>query len=89
MIRTVNFANHSFAEFMEWSKEDKKILQRIARIIEECRRTPFEGIGKPEALKGELKGCWSRRIDDKNRIVYQINDDEVIIHSLKGHYDDH
>jgi toxin YoeB len=88
-MRNVNFAEHSFSELMEWSKADKKTLQRIARMIEECRRIPFEGIGKPEALKGDLSGFWSRRIDDKNRMIYQATEDELIILSLKGHYKDH
>lgn len=87
-MRKVSFAEDAFDEFMEWSREDKKTLQRVARMIEECRRTPYEGIGKPEALRGNLSSFWSRRIDDKNRLVYQTNDDEVVIYSLKGHYGD-
>jgi toxin YoeB len=56
------------------------------RIIEECRKTPFEGIGKPEPLKGNLSGCWSRRISDEDRLVYEVTDDMIIIMSMKGHY---
>jgi toxin YoeB len=86
-MEKVSFAADAFEEFMEWAREDKKMLQRISRIIQECRRTPYEGIGKPEALRGNLSGFWSRRIDEKHRFVYQVSDDEIIIHSLKGHYD--
>ncbi len=57
-------------------------------MVEECRRTPKEGIGKPEALRGNLSGYWSRRIDEKNRLIYQFSDDELTVFSLKGHYDD-
>ncbi len=64
------------------------MLQRISRLIQECQRMPFEGIGKPEALRGNLSGYWSRRIDEKHRFVYQATDDELIVYSLKGHYDD-
>ena len=87
-MRSIRFAESAFEEFMEWSQEDKKMLQRISRLIQECRRMPFEGIGKPEALRGNLSGYWSRRIDEKHRFVYQVTDDELIVYSLKGHYDD-
>ncbi len=87
-MRSIHFANDAFEELMEWGKIDKKMLQRIARMIEECRRTPIEGIGKPEALRGNLSGYWSRRIDEKNRMIYQFNDDELTIYSLDGHYND-
>ena len=58
------------------------------RLIEEYRRTPFEGIGKPEPLKGNLKGFWSRRITDEHRMVYEASDQEISIHALRGHYTD-
>lgn len=86
-MRNVQFKGNSFEEFNSWLLRDKKTYQRIVRIIQECRRTPFEGLGKPEPLKGNLKGFWSRRIDDANRLVYAVSDESVIIVSLLGHYD--
>ena len=65
---------------------NEKILQRIKQLIDSIAETPFQGIGKPEALKYNLSGKWSRRIDKENRIVYQIKDKIIYIHSLKGHY---
>jgi toxin YoeB len=56
-------------------------------LIDECRRNPFEGIGKPEALKHELQGLWSRRITDEDRLIYAASDDAIVIFSCKGHYD--
>ena len=87
-MRSIEFKEDSFEELTDWSVFDKKIYQRIIRIINEIRRTPFEGIAKPEPLRGRLSGCWSRRIDDTNRIVYEVSDDKITFLSLKGHYDD-
>ena len=85
-MRSVQFMPQAFDEASEWLFEDKKTLQRIMRIIKECQRTPFEGIGKPEPLKGDLTGSWSRRITDEHRLVYQVELEKIIIVSLKGHY---
>jgi toxin YoeB len=62
------------------------ILKKIRKLIEAITQSPFEGIGKPEALKYNLTGCWSRRINKEHRIVYEVFDDKIIVHSLKGHY---
>ncbi|MCU0340357.1 MAG: Txe/YoeB family addiction module toxin [Spirosomaceae bacterium] len=85
-MRSVRFREKAFDEVREWLFEDPKTLQRIFRVLEECRRTPFVGIGKPEALKGEYKGCWSRRINDEDRLIYKVTDEDIIVLSLKGHY---
>ena len=85
-MRSVQFMPQAFDEASEWLFEDKKTLQRIMRIIKECQRTPFEGIGKPEPLKGDLAGMWSRRVTDEHRLVYQVEFEKIIIISLKGHY---
>lgn len=70
-----------------WRKTgNRAILSRIELLIESIIVNPFEGIGKPEPLKHNLKGCWSRRIDKEHRFVYEISNDKIIIHSLKGHY---
>ena len=86
-MRSVTFIGNSFEDFLEWGIIDKQIQKRITRLIQEVRRTPFEGIGKPEALKGNLSGYWSRRINDEHRMVYEVTDKEITIHLLRGHYD--
>jgi len=84
--RRIVFESSAFAEFNEWAKNDKKIYQKIVNIIKNIDRSPFEGLGKPEPLKYELTGYWSRRINDEHRLVYQVNDSEVIIIACKYHY---
>lgn len=88
MTRKVVFAPHAWDECVWWQTQDKKILKRINQLIAECQREPFEGIGKPEALKGNLSGFWSRRIDDANRLVYEADDDAVRIAACRYHYGD-
>jgi toxin YoeB len=85
-MRGLQLDNRAFEELREWAVENPKTLQRILRIIEECQRDPFKGIGKPEPLKGDLKGYWSRRINDEDRLVYKITEDFIIIRSMKEHY---
>ena len=77
----------AWEEYCYWQTQDKKTLKRINALIKDMQRTYFEGIGKPEPLKGDLSGWWSRRIDDKNRVVYTVVDGDIIIESCKGHYD--
>ena len=74
-------------DYLYWQSQDKKILKRINQLIRDTERNPFHGIGKPEPLKGDLSGFWSRRIDDTNRLVYRVNDDLLEILSCKGHYE--
>jgi toxin YoeB len=70
-----------------WVKSgNKSILKKITQLIEAITEQPFEGIGKPEILKHELSGLWSRRINQEHRIIYELNDGKIFIHSLKGHY---
>ncbi|TPQ30841.1 Txe/YoeB family addiction module toxin [Cupriavidus pinatubonensis] len=88
MTRKVIFAPHAREEYVWWQTQDKKILKRINQLIVECQRDPFEGIGKPEPLKGNLAGAWSRRIDDANRFVYTADDDAVYIAACRYHYGD-
>lgn len=85
-MRSVKFLGDSFEEFNNWGIENKQLQKRIVRIIQEIRRTPFEGIAKPEPLKNALSGFWSRRIDEEHRIIYEVKTEEIIIHSLRGHY---
>ena len=69
-----------------WIQNDRKIALRILRIIEEIKKDPFVGIGKPEQLKGDFKGFWSRRITDEQRIIYKYTELQLIIHSCRFHY---
>ncbi|MBD2132762.1 Txe/YoeB family addiction module toxin [Sphaerospermopsis sp. FACHB-1094] len=70
-----------------WGKEDKKVFKKILELIKDIQREPFSGIGKPEPLKYELQGYWSRRITDEHRLVYKVEEDVLIILSCKYHYD--
>ena len=85
-----NLANNAFEDFTAWALEDKKTYKKILSLIKDIIRNPTDGIGKPEPLKHELSGCWSRRITDKHRLVYQISEinEEIIIISCKNHYVD-
>lgn len=78
----------AWEDYLYWQTQDKKTMKRINALIKDMQRNLFEGIGKPEPLKGNCNGWWSRRIDEKNRIVYREKDGVVIIASCKGHYDD-
>ena len=75
-------------EYVEWQTEDKKTLKRINVLLNDIDRNPFTGIGKPEPLKGNKQGYWSRRIDEVNRIVYKVERDQLIIIQCGTHYDD-
>jgi toxin YoeB len=78
----------AWAEDLYWQNQDKKTLKRINQLIKDIERTPYEGIGKPEPLKGNLSGFWSRRIDEQNRLVYRMQDEDCQIAQCKGHYAD-
>ncbi len=73
-------------DYCYWQSQDKKTLKRINMLIKDIQRNSFEGIGKPESLKDNLSGFWSRRIDEANRIVYTITNNSILIISCKGHY---
>ena len=85
-MKEIVFQNDAFEDFIEWSQQDKKLFNRIVRLIKETQRQPFEGIGKPEPLKHDYTGYWSRRIDQEHRLVYKVTDDQIIIASCKYHY---
>ncbi len=80
--------DEAWEDYTYWQLQDKKTLKRINMLLKDIERGNFEGIGKPEALKGDMSGFWSRRIDDVNRLVYRIHSDVVEIVSCKGHYED-
>lgn len=76
----------AWEDYVWWQTQDKKTLRRINKLIKEIDRNPFEGLGKPEPLKFDLSGLWSRRIDQTNRLVYEVTDDTVLFHSCRDHY---
>lgn len=80
--------DEAWIDYIYWQTQDKKTLKRINNLIKDTERNPFEGIGKPEPLKGDLSGFWSRHIDDTNRFVYRICNDKLEILSCRGHYED-
>jgi len=80
------FHKQAFEDFQFWIKTDKKKTDKILKLIQEISREPLNGIGKPEPLKHELKGFWSRRIDEEHRLVYQIKENDLIIIACKYHY---
>jgi len=82
------WTDDAWKDYIYWQSQDKKTLKRINEIIKDIDRQPFFGIGKPEPLKGDRKGFWSRRIDESNRIIYQIEQEKIIIVQCGGHYDD-
>ena len=79
---------NAWDDYCFWQMEDKKTLKRINALLKDIQRESYNGIGKPEPLKGNLSGWWSRRIDDTNRIVYREKDGAIIIASVKGHYEE-
>lgn len=83
----VLWEDRAWDDYLSWQDEDKKTLKKINKLIKDIKRSPFDGIGKPEPLKDNLSGWWSRHIDEANRIVYFVEDDIVHIVACKGHYD--
>lgn len=81
-----NFSNTALSNLAYWIENDRKLALRIMRMIDEIQRKPFAGIGKPEPLKGDFKGFWSRRIDDEHRLIYKVEQGILFIHSCRFHY---
>jgi toxin YoeB len=80
------FSEHAWEDYLYWQNSDRKLLQRINKLIKDIERSPFQGPGKPEALKHALSGYWSRRIDEEHRIVYKVQGDSLLIAQLRHHY---
>lgn len=80
--------DRAWEDYLYWQAQDRKNLKRINMLIQDIKRSPFEGIGKPEPLKHDLSGYWSRRIDEANRIVYFERDGIIYLVACRGHYDD-
>ena len=86
-MNNVLFTDKAWPDYLYWQSQDKKTLKRINALIKDIQRNAYDGIGKPEPLTGDLSGFWSRRIDDKNRLVYRLNDNVVEVCSLRYHYE--
>lgn len=82
----LTWTHTAWKEYVEWQEIDKKMVRKINELIRECLRTPFEGTGKPEPLKGELSSYWSRRITSEHRLVYEITKESISIIQCKYHY---
>ena len=82
----INWHSQAWEDYLYWQKEDKQILRRINALIKEIQRSPFDGIGKPEPLKHEWSGFWSRRINDEHRLVYTYKDGDIIVVQCRYHY---
>ena len=86
MARLLAWTDDAWADYVYWQGQDKKTLKRINKLITDTKRSPFEGIGKPEPLKENLSGFWSRRVDESNRLVYAVDDNHITVISCRYHY---
>ena len=82
----IAFSSNGWDDYLFWQTTDRKILARLNNLIKECSRTPFTGTGKPEPLRGEFSGWWSRRLTEEHRLVYRVTDDELLIAQCRRHY---
>lgn len=82
----ISFHKKGWEHFQCWLQTDKRMLRKILQLIEDVRRNPYEGLGKPEPLKHDYAGFWSRRIDEEHRLVYEVTEDEIIIAQCRFHY---
>jgi toxin YoeB len=82
----LTFSSRGWAQYRHWQDHDKAAATKLNRLIDECLRHPFEGTGKPEPLKGDLAGCWSRRIDREHRLVYRVTATAIEIIQCRYHY---
>ena len=85
-MRSLEFDTAAFEDLAWWIKQDRNKALRIINLIKDIQRDPFRGIGKPEPLKHELKGCWSRRIDNEHRLVYAVTENKIRILACRYHY---
>ncbi len=83
---TIKFSTYGWEDYLYWQSTDKTVLKRINKLIAEIQRDPFEGIGKPKPLKHQLSGFWSRRIDERHRLVYAMENETLLIAQCRDHY---
>jgi len=83
----ITFSKIAWEDYASWQKDDKKMLRKINELIKDIRKSPYEGKGKPEPLKYDLAGLWSRRISREHRLVYKVVNDEILIYSCRYHYE--
>lgn len=81
------FTKNAWEDYTSWLTNDKKILRKINELLKDIQRTPYTGKGKPEPLKYDLPGLWSRRIDREHRLIYQVKEDEILIYGCRYHYE--
>ena len=86
MGRKLAWTNSAWSDYLYWQRQDRKTLKRINLLIADILRSPFEGVGKPEALRNNPAGFWSRRIDESNRLIYAVDDAHVTVISCRHHY---
>ncbi len=86
MLEILAWTKESWSDYLYWQTQDKKTLKRINKLISDTQRSPYVGIGKPEPLKENLAGFWSRRIDESNRLVYAVDNNQLTIISCRYHY---
>ena len=86
MKRKLVLSDEAWEDYLHWQKTDRLMVRRINQLIKDIRRSPYEGIGKPEPLKHQLAGWWSRRIDAEHRFVYRVTENAVEIATLRHHY---
>lgn len=82
------FSDNAWQDFLIWMREDRKVAKKIASLLSDIERNGNEGLGKPESLKGNLSSYWSRRITEKDRLIYRFDETTIYIAACKGHYDD-
>lgn len=85
-MRRIRFTEEAMKDYRHWKRHDARKMRRVEILCNEAASHPFEGIGKPEPLKFDLQGCWSRRIDRTHRLVYQVDKEEIVVISCRYHY---
>jgi len=85
-VKGIGFTPDAWTQFLDWCENDPRKLPKLFTLIEESRRTPYDGTGRPERLRNDLRGCVSRRIDKKHRLVYRVEDDGIVIVACRDHY---
>ncbi|MCF0065249.1 Txe/YoeB family addiction module toxin [Dyadobacter chenwenxiniae] len=87
-MRRIIFDTLAIEDLTQWSKTEPRLVKKVFELITDIQKHPFEGIGKPEGLKHQFKGCWSRRITDEHRLIYKVvSDGDIFVMSVHGHYD--